>query len=45
MVTPQLIGLGVGILGMIAGSLLPQWIGLLHLAGDERAEQLRARQE
>ncbi|MBK7355414.1 sodium:solute symporter family protein [Propionivibrio sp.] len=45
MVPPQLIGLGVGILGMIAGSLLPQWIGLPHLAGDERAEQLRARQE
>ena len=45
MVPPQLIGLGVGILGMMAGSLLPQWIGLPHLAGDERAEQLRARQE
>ena len=45
MVPPQLIGLGVGILGMIVGSLLPQWIGLPHLAGDERAEQLRAREE
>jgi Na+/proline symporter len=27
LVPPQLIGLGVSILGMIAGSLLPQWIG------------------
>ena len=27
LVPPQLIGLGVSLLGMIAGSLLPQWIG------------------
>ncbi|HSG21903.1 MAG TPA: sodium:solute symporter family protein [Azonexus sp.] len=27
LVPPQLIGLGVSMLGMIAGSLLPQWIG------------------
>jgi Na+/proline symporter len=26
-VPPQLIGLGVSILGMLAGSLLPQWVG------------------
>ncbi|TRZ90805.1 MAG: sodium:solute symporter [Rhodocyclaceae bacterium] len=26
-VPPQLIGLGVSILGMVAGSLLPQWVG------------------
>ncbi|WP_265945321.1 sodium:solute symporter family protein [Dechloromonas sp. A34] len=26
-VPPQLIGLGVSIIGMIAGSLLPQWVG------------------
>jgi Na+/proline symporter len=26
-VPPQLIGLGVSVLGMLAGSLLPQWIG------------------
>lgn len=27
LVPPQLIGLGVSILGMLAGSLLPQWVG------------------
>ncbi len=27
LVPPQLIGLGVSMLGMIAGSLLPQWVG------------------
>jgi Na+/proline symporter len=27
LVPPQLIGLGVSIIGMIAGSLLPQWVG------------------
>ena len=27
LVPPQLIGLGVSILGMVAGSLLPQWVG------------------
>lgn len=27
LVPPQLIGLGISMLGMIAGSLLPQWIG------------------
>lgn len=27
LVPPQLIGLGISILGMIAGSLLPQWVG------------------
>ena len=42
-IPPQLIGLGVGIISMIAGSLLPQWIGLPDVKGDERAEQLRAR--
>jgi hypothetical protein len=26
-VPPQLIGLGVSMVGMIAGSLLPQWVG------------------
>ena len=26
-VPPQLIGLGLSMLGMIAGSLLPQWVG------------------
>jgi len=26
-VPPQLIGLGVSLLGMVAGSLLPQWVG------------------
>jgi Na+/proline symporter len=27
LVPPQLIGLGVSILGMVAGSLMPQWVG------------------
>jgi Na+/proline symporter len=27
LVPPQLIGLGVSALGMVAGSLLPQWVG------------------
>jgi Na+/proline symporter len=44
-IPPQLIGLGVGIISMIAGSLLPQWIGLPDVKGDERAEQLRARNQ
>ena len=26
-VPPQLIGLGVSLVGMMAGSLLPQWVG------------------
>jgi hypothetical protein len=26
-VPPQLIGLGVSMLGMVGGSLLPQWVG------------------
>lgn len=32
-VPPQLIGLGVSIVGMILGSLLPQWVG--HVAHQE----------
>lgn len=42
-VPPQLIGLGVSMLGMIAGSLLPQWVGRptpqedLHAALHHRA--------
>ena len=27
LVPPQLIGLGISMLGMVAGSLLPQWVG------------------
>ena len=34
LVPPQLIGLGVSILGMLAGSLLPQWVGH-HLPGHD----------
>jgi len=43
LVPPQLIGLGMSIIGMIAGSLLPQWIGRptphedLHAALHHRA--------
>ena len=34
LVPPQLIGLGISILGMVAGSLLPQWVGH-HLPGQD----------
>ncbi|NHC06743.1 sodium:solute symporter family protein [Azonexus fungiphilus] len=37
LVPPQLIGLGVSILGMIAGSLLPQWVGHSRPQGDIHA--------
>ena len=37
LVPPQLIGLGVSILGMIAGSLLPQWVGPATPAADIHA--------
>lgn len=30
LIPPQLIGLGVSMLGMLAGSLLPQWVGHRH---------------
>ncbi|HRE16811.1 MAG TPA: hypothetical protein PLW86_07020 [Rhodocyclaceae bacterium] len=36
-VPPQLIGLGVSILGMIIGSLLPQWVGHRHPEEDPHA--------
>jgi Na+/proline symporter len=38
LVPPQLIGLGISILGMIAGSLLPQWVGRPTPAADLHAE-------
>lgn len=38
LVPPQLIGLGVSILGMLAGSLLPQWIGRPTPKADIHAE-------
>lgn len=41
LVPPQLIGLGVSMLGMVAGSLLPQWVGRpaphLQRGGDAHA--------
>jgi Na+/proline symporter len=43
LVPPQLFGLGVSVIGMVAGSLLPQWIGRptpqedLHAALHHRA--------
>ena len=36
-VPPQLIGLGVSMIGMVAGSLLPQWIGRPTPARDAHA--------
>ncbi len=38
LVPPQLIGLGVSALGMIAGSLLPQWVGHRHSQEPEHAQ-------
>jgi Na+/proline symporter len=38
LVPPQLIGLGVSMLGMISGSLLPQWVGRPTPAHDLHAE-------
>ncbi len=38
LVPPQLIGLGVSMLGMIAGSLLPQWVGHPTPQTDAHAE-------
>ncbi len=37
LVPPQLIGLGVSMLGMVAGSLLPQWVGHATPAADIHA--------
>lgn len=37
LVPPQLIGLGVSFLGMILGSLLPQWVGHRHPDDDPHA--------
>lgn len=37
LVPPQMIGLGVSLLGMIAGSLLPQWVGKRHPHEDTHA--------
>ena len=34
LVPPQLVGLGVSMLGMLTGSLLPQWVGRPTPAGD-----------
>ena len=41
-VPPQLIGLGLSMLGMIAGSLLPQWVGH-RLPGEDVHEALHHR--
>jgi len=30
LIPPQLIGLGISMIGMIIGSLLPQWVGHRH---------------
>ncbi|HEX5803254.1 MAG TPA: sodium:solute symporter family protein [Azospira sp.] len=38
LVPPQLIGLGISILGMLAGSLLPQWVGKATPHPDPHAE-------
>ena len=38
LVPPQLIGLGISMLGMIAGSLLPQWVGKATPPVDLHAE-------
>ena len=37
LVPPQLIGLGISILGMVTGSLLPQWVGHLLPGQDPHA--------
>jgi len=37
LVPPQLIGLGISLIGMIAGSLLPQWVGHRHDQEDVHA--------
>ena len=37
LVPPQLLGLGVSMLGMVAGSLLPQWVGHTRPAADIHA--------
>ncbi|MGE5472094.1 MAG: sodium:solute symporter family protein [Bacteroidota bacterium] len=38
LVPPQLIGLGISICGLVAGSLLPQWVGRPTPAPDRHAE-------
>ncbi len=38
LVPPQLIGLGISLLGMLLGSLLPQWVGRSSPQADHHAE-------
>jgi SSS family solute:Na+ symporter len=45
LIPPQMIGLGVSVVGMVAGSLLPQWIGKHDLPHEGSHLQRHASQE